>query len=157
MAIQRPQTRGFQVNIFFPSSGPNGNRLKNAIHKLIPTPYVTINNGAPKRPAIKNKTPMDKLAMGPATEIIPSSFIVNVFPKIYTAPGATKIKPNNPEKTIANAKNGNHITNWPCAPKCIAVYLCASSCTIKDVAVINKLKPRFVKKPIIVKLNLFVK
>lgn len=112
---------------------------------------------APVIPNIASNTninPINIFVIGPARDTIPSSFKESLLPKIYTAPGATKTNPNINARIIENNNDFFHIINCAFAPKYIAVYLCASSCNIKEDPVTIKLIPNNVKKLIELKLEI---
>jgi hypothetical protein len=106
---------------------PNGIMLKAAIKALIRDPYIPTD---PIKPSIKeigrNKSKSARLVKGPATDILPFSLLVILYPDIITAPGAAI---TNPVNAIIRVKMsiGKLILNSAQHPYRCATSLCAIS------------------------------
>ena len=116
-----------------PSSGGNGNILKNASQTFIDTAKeATAPNGIILS-AAKNASAKITFVIGPATDIIPLAVLdrdglphTSDFGYMYTAPGAANTQPKR-EDARAIAIPVLHMRNSAWAPYFLATALCASS------------------------------
>lgn len=146
--VTAAQTKGFQEKTFWPSSIPNGRRLKAASQKFTMKPIDPTNpKNPPKLAKTRNPSPTKMFARGPDREISPFSRFVIPYPKpkdlgtMYTAPGAANIirPPETKAKITAMARPRGQSRNSAWQPYDRDTYLCASSCPTKpNPSVINE-------------------